>query len=48
MFSVVKTRSLNCPQILFQRLIGEALLILWNTIFRMKAMYQEGIFAAEK
>ena len=33
MFSVVKTRSLNCPKILFQRLIGEALLFLWNTIF---------------
>ena len=47
-FSVVKTRSLNCPQILFHRLIGEALLFLWNTIFLMKAMYQEGIFAVEK
>ena len=40
--------NLNCPQILFHRLIGEALLFLWNTIFLMKAMYQEGIFAVEK
>ena len=48
MFSVVKTRSLNCPKILFHRLIGEALLFLWNTIFLMKAMYQEEIFAVEK
>ena len=47
MFSVVKTRSFNCPRILFHRLIGEALRFLWNTIFLMKAMYQEGIFAVE-
>ena len=46
--AVVKTCSLNCPNILFHRLIGEALLVLWNTIFLMKAMYQEGIFAVEK
>ena len=45
MFSVVKTCSLNCPKILFHKLIGEALLFLWNTIFLMKAMYLEGIFA---
>ena len=38
MFSVVKTRSLNCPQILFHRLTGEALLFLLNTIFLMNAM----------
>ena len=43
MFSFVKTRSWNCPQISFHRLIGEALLFLRNTIFLMKAMYQEGI-----
>ena len=35
MFSVLKICSLNCPKILFHRLIGEALLFLWNTIFRM-------------
>ena len=46
--SVLKTCSLNCPKILFHRLIGEALLFLWNTIFLMKAMYQEEIFAVEK
>ena len=28
MISVVKTPSLNCPKILFHRLIGEALLFL--------------------
>ena len=43
MFSVVKTRRFNCPRILFHRLIGEALLFLWNTIFLIKVMYQEGI-----
>ena len=43
-----KTCSLNCPKMLFHRLIEEALLFLWNTIFLMKAMYQEGIFAVEK
>ena len=48
MFSGVKTRSLNCPQILFHRLKGEALLFLWNAIFLMKAVYQESIFAVEK
>ena len=32
----------------YHRLIGEALLFLWNTIFLMKAMYQKGIFAVEK
>ena len=42
MFPVVKTRSLNCPRILFHRLMGEALLSRWNTIFLMKAMYQKG------
>ena len=42
MFPVVKTRSLNCPRILFHRLIGEALLSLWKIIFLMKAMYQKG------
>ena len=42
------TCSFNCP---YHRLIGEALFFLWNTIFLMKAMYQEGIsgiFAVEK
>ena len=29
-------------------MIGEALLFLWNTIFLMKAMYQEGFLAVEK
>ena len=43
-----KTRTFNCPRIVFHRLIGEALLFLWNTIFLMKAMYQERIFAVEK
>ena len=47
MFSVVKTRSLNCAKNLFHRLIGEALLFLWNTIFLVKAMCQEGIFAVK-
>ena len=36
MFSVVNTRSFNCPRILFHRLIGETLLFLWNTIFPLK------------
>ena len=36
------------PNFITQKLIGEALLFLWNTIFLMKAMYQEGIFAVEK
>ena len=48
MFSVVKTCGLNCPKILFHRLIGDALLFHWNTILLMKAMYEEGIFAVEK
>ena len=43
-----KNSQFELPKILFQRLIGEALLFLWNTIFLMKAMYQEGIFAVEK
>ena len=36
------------PNFITHRLIGEALLFLWNTIFLMKAMYQEGSFAVEK
>ena len=37
-----KNLHLNCPKILFHRLIGEAFVFLWNTIFSMKAMYQNG------
>ena len=48
MFSLAKTRSLNSSKLLFHKLIGEALLFLWNTIFLIKAVYQEGIFAVEK
>ena len=48
MFPVVETRSLNCPQMVFHRLIGEALLFLWNTIFRMEAMCQEVILTVKK
>ena len=43
MFSVVKTCSLNCPKVLFYyRLIREALLFLWNTIFPMKPCTRKG------
>ena len=42
MFSVVKTRSLNCPKTLFHRLIGEPLLFLWNTIFFTKPCTRKG------
>ena len=42
-----KTLQFALQQILFHRLIGKALLFLWNTIFLMKAMYQERIFAVE-
>ena len=45
---ICKNSQFELPQISFHRLIGEALLFLWNTIFLMKAMYQEGIFAVEK
>ena len=43
-----KNLQFELPKILFHRLIGEALFFLLNTIFLMKAMYQEGIFAVEK
>ena len=43
-----KNSQFELPKNFFHRLTGEALLFLWNTIFLMKVMYQEGIFAVEK
>ena len=42
MFSVVKTRSFNCRRILFHKLLGKALLFLWNTIFLIKPCTRKG------
>ena len=43
-----KNLQFELPQNFVSQIDREALLFLWNTIFLMKAMHQEGILAVEK
>ena len=43
-----KNSQFQLPQNFISQIDRGTLLFFWNTIFLMKAMYQEGIFAVEK
>ena len=42
-----KNSQFELPQNITSQIDREALLFRWNTIFLVKAIYQEGIFAVE-